>query len=126
MGYCSSKQVERKAVLKGLRIAKEKGVSKLLIRSDLAILVGMLRGDMKTTPEHGALIEQCKRLLKDECWEVQISPCYHEANKGADMLANIGVALDAKFAFFDSPPWEVMDVLFADVVGVGWPHLMVN
>ena len=104
MGYCSSMKAELKAILRGLRIAKEKGVSRLLVRSDSTVLVGMLRGEMEPNPEHGALIEQCKRLVQEESWKVQISHCYREANKVADMLANIGVTLNNKFTFFDSPP----------------------
>jgi len=126
MGHCSSMKAELKAVLKGLQVAKERGVQKLWIKSDSCVLVGMLRGELKTHPAYGVVIKQCKDLLRAEGWETKITHCYREANLVADKLANLGVILDGNFMLFECPPREVLDVLFADAVGVGWPRLIRN
>jgi len=43
--------------------------------------------------------------------------CYKEANRVADKLANLGITSDVGVTYFDSPPEEILDVLYADFVG---------
>jgi len=124
MGFCSSIKAELMAVLKGLQVAKDRGVQKLWIKSDSRVHVGMLLGDYKANPEHGVLIKHCKDLLRDSSWETEITHCFREANKVADKLANLGVNLDGAFMLFVRPPREVLDDLFSDVVGVAWPRMI--
>jgi len=73
IGHCSSIKAELKAVLRGLQVAKERGVQKMWIKSDSFVLLGMLRGELKSNPEHEVLIKHCKDLMRDERWEVKIT-----------------------------------------------------
>ena len=93
-------KAELKALLRGLAIAKERGVPKPWIKSDSMVLVGMLRGEIAPNPEHRALIEQCKRKLKEDSCETTVTHCFCEADKIADMLANIGVSLNTSRTIF--------------------------
>lgn len=58
--------------------------------------------------------------------ETTITHCFREANKVADMLANIEVSLSTKLTLFETPPQEVRDVLFADTVGARWRRMIIN
>ena len=56
--------------------------------------------------------------------EVLISHYYREANKVADVLANMGCNLKSGVVIYDCPLPEIKKVLFVDSIGVGWPLLM--
>jgi len=85
---------EFKAVLRGLKIAKEMGVQKLGLRIDSSVLVGILTDHSNGHPGYRFLIQQCKQLLDWAEWEVRITHCFRETNQVADKLANIGITGD--------------------------------
>lgn len=90
------------------------------------VVVGILKGNMISNVEHEVLANQCKRLINLQDWEILISHCYRETNSVADGLANLGVRLGIGFCFFESPPNEVLNLLFADNVRVAWPIVINN
>ena len=51
-------------------------------------------------------------------------PTTKEANQAVDILANLRLDCEIRVVYFDSPPNEVLDVLYADVVGPAWPRNM--
>ena len=105
-GHCSSMKAEIMAVLKGIQVAKERGVQKLWIRSDSCVLVGILRGAIKSNPVHGSLIQRCKVLLSDSNWETKVTHCFREANQVANILANKGVSKVLGITVYHLPPVE--------------------
>jgi len=89
LGYCSSVRAELRAVLRGLRLAKEAQATKLWLQIDSNVVVGMLARRTSCIPGLRGLIHQCHTLLEWEGWEVKISHVFREANRVADILANI-------------------------------------
>jgi hypothetical protein len=53
-----------------------------------------------------------------------IKHSYREANKSADVLANIGCNLDSHMMFYASCPRECFDVMLADVMGIESPRII--
>ena len=125
LGICSLVKAELKAVLRGLRIAKDRRIQKLWIRLDSSVVVDILQNST-FPPENYSLVRQCTDLLSSTGWQVRVSHCYREANKVADKLVNIGVRLNSHFMYLDSPPKEVHALLAQDIVGVAWSHFFAN
>ena len=126
MGICTSMKAEFKAVLRGLRIGKSLGVTKLWVQVDSSTLARLLKGDFQCSVAHMLLLHQCQELINQVGWQVTISHCFREANKVADALANIGCNLQSGVAMYERPPNEVKELLFADCIGVGWPRRMIK
>lgn len=114
MGSCTSVHAELKAVLRSLKLARDQGFTKIWVHSD----------SMVTNAEYKILATQCKQLLDNPGWEVKITHCFRESNKAADALANLGVNLIPSFCFYNDPPSEIFDILYADNVGASCPGLV--
>jgi len=121
-GCCSSMKAEIRAAFRGLQLAEEEKLSKVWIRTDSLVVVGMLTNKMQWHPEHHFMLQQCTKLMLKEDWEVKISHCYREANQVADILANKGVVGMLGVIKYQSPPTEIREALYADAVGVFWPR----
>jgi len=122
LGHCSSMKAELRAISRGLQLAEGEGFRKVWIRTDSLVVVGMLTNKMQWHPEHHFLLQRCSNLLRKEEWEVKITHCYREANQVADILANKGVDGTLGVTKYQSPPVEIREALYADVVGVSWPR----
>jgi len=122
LGHCSTLTAELKAVVRGLKIAKELGAQKLWVRTDSKILWGMLIGQAHHHPELHFLGQTCRRLLYANGWDVEITHCFRETNQVADRLANIGVTGRLGAIMYQNPPMEIQDVLYADRMGTQWPR----
>jgi hypothetical protein len=59
-----------------------------------------------------------------DLWEVKIIHIYREANKCADMLANMGSECSSGIEFFANPPFRVMQIVRDDLRGVSVPRLI--
>ena len=68
MGTCTAMEAESKAVLRGLRIAKNLDIKRLWVQVDSSTLVGLLKGDSKLCAEHAFILRQCKDLIYHEGW----------------------------------------------------------
>jgi hypothetical protein len=64
------------------------------------------------------------RQLLDGAWEVQIIHVFQEANRCADMLANMGSEGISGIEFFENPPWRVVQIVEDDIRGVSFPRLI--
>jgi hypothetical protein len=71
-----------------------------------------------------ALMKQIKRLLEGP-WEVHIVHVFREANRCADMLANIGCEGIEGIEFFEEPPTRVRQIVDDDIRGVSFPRIIV-
>lgn len=56
--------------------------------------------------------------------EVSLHHIFREANKCADVLANLGFELYMAKVEFDSPPSIVQQVMFDDFRGISFPRLV--
>ena len=58
---CTSVKAELRAALRGLKMARDLGLTKIWLRADSMIVVGMVRGNNSWNPIHKTLITQCKK-----------------------------------------------------------------
>ena len=122
LGVCSAIQAELRAVLRGLRIAREMGLRKLWIQVDSMVVVTLLStSDLRFSAYHG-ILQQCKILLAWGYWETRVTHCFREANQVADKLANLGIEGNLGVTMYPTPPREVREALFSDRMGVVWPR----
>ena len=68
-GTCTSIKAKLRAMLRGLKMARELGLRKVLLRADFMIFVGMLRATGNWNLIHKPLITQCKQLIEKEDWK---------------------------------------------------------
>jgi len=122
VGHCSAAKAELRGVLRGLKIAREMGISKLSIRVDSTTVITWLTSSTADNPEYYSLIQQCQSLLSWDEWEVRISHCFREANQVADKLANIGTEGGLAVKIFRTPPLVVHEAMYADCMGISWPR----
>jgi hypothetical protein len=64
------------------------------------------------------------RHLMDEPWEIRITHVYREANRCANMLANMRSEGVSGIAYFENPPPSVVQIVENDVRGVIFPRLI--
>jgi len=122
LGYCSPIKAELRGILRGLTIAKERRVPKLLVRSDSMQVVSILNAATVNNRENIFLIQQCRQLLGWTGWTVKVSHCLREANQVADKLATIGSEGRLGLTILAIPPSEVHELLYADSRGFSWPR----
>ena len=122
LGCCSAVKAEVKAVLRGLRIAREMCIPKLWVRLDSKAVVTMLSNPNSGHSEYQFLIQKCQQLLDWGGWEIKVSHCFQEANQVADKLANIGTQGGLGVQIFRVPPKETHESMYADCMGVSWPR----
>lgn len=122
LGWCSSIQAKIRAVLCGLKLAKESRVQKLWLQIDSAVVVNMLVRQSDWHPNHRSLLHQCKCLIEWEGWEVSISHCFRKVNQVADTLAKMGCEGTIGLTYYRTPPTRVWEALYADSVGVVRPR----
>ncbi|XP_071909825.1 uncharacterized protein [Coffea arabica] len=88
-GQTSSLHAEALALLTGLRICGQKGVTDVSIQLDSQVLVGILQHRLQCSWHVRGEVRQIWSLVRDPS---RFSHCFREANKVADALANVGVA----------------------------------
>jgi ribonuclease HI len=121
LGVCSAYVAELWGVLEGLRYAKALGFNRVELNVDSSIVNQVLSKAGYGRPLGMALVMRIRSLLEME-WEVVINHSYREANKCADVLANIGCTIDTQMVYYDSCPRECFDVMSADVMGIATPR----
>jgi hypothetical protein len=62
--------------------------------------------------------------MQDSHWEVKINHVFREANKCADMLANMGCEDQCRTVFLENPPYRVAQIVEEDCRGVSFPRLI--
>ncbi|KAK2379785.1 Polynucleotidyl transferase, ribonuclease H superfamily protein [Trifolium repens] len=123
LGICSAYVAELWGVLEGLRYARNLGFTRIELNVDSSVVDHVLRRQGNNSPTGSALINQIRRLM-DLDWEVVVKHSYREANKCADVLANIGCTLDSHIMYYESCPSECHLVWSADVLGIATPRLI--
>lgn len=63
------------------------------------------------------LLDDCRQLVT-RFQQIQITHCYRQANRCADILARIGADLDSDFILFSCPSVDLVKVLEDDCNGV--------
>jgi len=126
LGICSSVKTELLGLLHGLKMAWMKGVPRLLVHMDSEVVVNIIKATAYKGQPHYFLIRECQKLIRNTNWKIRLAHCYREANRVADLLANIGVDQASTFVLFDLPPYSVRSLLVDDSHSVAWPCLLRN
>jgi hypothetical protein len=95
-------------------------VAKLEVRIDSAVIAQILHDRKEGSIMGNMLIRKIYKLLED-FQEVRIINVFREANRCADMLANIGCKISDNIVYFVQPPSEVVQ-LVDDYRGVSFPR----
>jgi hypothetical protein len=64
------------------------------------------------------------RNMMDGPWEIRVTHVYREANRYADILANMESEGISEIAFFENPPPRIVQIVENDVRGVIFPRLI--
>jgi len=126
LGWRSSVKAELLALLKGLQLAWNMGVSHLEVEIDSQLALKPTQEPCKANQAHCFVIRKCQSLLLKREWYVKIKHCYRESNKAADLLANIGVCQSTPTMVYNSPPTPILSILFEDISGVFWQRFVHN
>lgn len=115
-GSCTSFKAEIKAVEYGLELATRMGVAKLQVQMDNKAAVSALNGIDDYGGKCVHMIHNCRRLISDPRWTVEVKHCYREANRAADWLPNQGVSQNNKIVLTQVSPLNLGRILHDDVV----------
>ncbi|KAK2417534.1 Polynucleotidyl transferase, ribonuclease H superfamily protein [Trifolium repens] len=107
-------------IYEGLRLAQRRGVTRLEMQIDSQVIAQTLKDNTNGSGMGCALIKRIRSLL-DGQWEVKIMHIYREANRCADMLANMGSEGVSEIEFFERPPSRVLQIVEDDVRSVSYP-----
>ncbi len=95
LGKATNNEAEYQALIVGLKLARERGFSKLSIQTDSELLARQINGSYKVKePRLKKLFVEVHQLLdKLEKWEIQSVP--RVQNRLADRLANLAIDKEA-------------------------------
>lgn len=117
LGTASSVHAELWGITLGLCLAKDLGISSLIVELDSKVVVNMI-GQRQTHCSHlRPLLSEVLALLDAEDWSYLINHVFHEANFCADTLAAMGHQGTFQWTILDNPPARLSLVLDADVRG---------
>ena len=121
IGICSAPMAELWGVYYGLVVAWEKGVRRLRLEVDSALVVGLLQSGVGDSNPLAFLVRLCHGFIAKD-WIVRVTHVYREANRLADGLANYAFTLPLGLLLLDSCPEDVTLVMVEDVNGVTIPR----
>lgn len=113
----SMNEAECRALLGGLRWAKEKGWKQILVYSDAENPIKWIKGAENPRGPSGKLIRDCRSTLKDSS-VVRIEHVFHEQNEVADRLAKMAKGSRKGWEEWASPPNEVFRAFQEDNRGI--------
>ena len=104
IGLTDSLNAELWGVRQGLKVARELGLSNVILQTDAAVVVTLLTTGMDYAGHPlGVLLEDCKRLIVSFS-NLTVKHVFREANKCADKLANLAHGVDQGIIDLVSPP----------------------
>jgi ribonuclease HI len=89
LGDTTAYMAELWGIYEGLKLAKHRGTTRIEVRTDSQVIARSLKERRKGSRMGCTLMQKIRRLL-DGNWEVNILHVFREANRCADMLANMG------------------------------------
>ncbi|KAL9224347.1 hypothetical protein vseg_000390 [Gypsophila vaccaria] len=125
LGIGSSMRAEVMALVRGLALAKELDLPRLIIQSDSQIVVELMKGN-ETMLSRPYVIKNCKELIECHQWRVEMQHIYREANTCADWLANLAIDQDELLTCFENPPPCLSYLMHQDICGVAWPRMVAS
>ncbi|KAL2898889.1 hypothetical protein RDABS01_023971 [Bienertia sinuspersici] len=124
LGICSAYKAEMWVVARGLDLARERAINKLLVQMDNLACIQILENDTFQGGECHHIINYFRHLLRLEDREVLIMHVYREGNRGADWLANYGADHDDHLLIFYQALDGLTPILNDDISGVAVPRVV--
>lgn len=114
---------ELRGMLTGLHVAWDAGVKHLILESDSQVAVKLVNEGVPTTHPYYFIVHRISLLLQRH-WVVRILHTWREANRVADVLANLshGVQLGSHI-WVDPPPSTLLNLHY-DCMGTFVPRLV--
>ncbi|CAL0315263.1 unnamed protein product [Lupinus luteus] len=108
------------AILKGVELAWEMKVKKLVVESDLESAVSMVENGVRANHPQYTIISSIKKLLSDPKWEVKVVHIPREANRVANKLARDSRDLSSEYMRkYPYPPTSCSTLVQEDSQGGG-------
>lgn len=123
-GVGTTFRAEVTALLRGLELARNLQIRKLVVKMDNQARVNLMQKNEPGEAECAHLINRCHELFRKEEWETRIQHVYREGNRAADWLANHGVAQTLRIVILEDIPIELRSIVDEDFRGVALPRLI--
>jgi ribonuclease HI len=125
LGSCSAVWAELWALRIGIEMANQLNIKNVIFEMDSLVVVNMVNLGSSPNAFLQPLLQEVITLLHHPGWSTSVCHVYREANRCADLLANLGhTSLDFNCNFIDvfSPTLKLL--LEDDVRGVSFPRLI--
>jgi ribonuclease HI len=123
VGLCSAFVAELWGVLEGLRYIHRLGFNKVELSLYSEAVVRVIQNRRSASSLGSSVMKQIWRLM-DVDWSVEVSHSHREANKCADVMANIGCSLNYDVVFYDNCASQLAEIYAADLMGITTPRLI--
>ena len=112
----SSVEAELWALRDGLSLCISLNLMALEIEVDAKVVLEWMTNEHSFNLNHSPLIMDYRILIK-QVPGVRMMHCFHEANRCADALAQKCPIIQQDFVVFDSPPVDIVMLLYYDQIG---------
>ncbi|PNX95949.1 ribonuclease H [Trifolium pratense] len=119
IGFSNILHAELLALLFGLQLAWDKGLSNIICYSDSLNVVKLVTAPITPMHLYAAILQEVKNLMNRN-WTVQLRHTLREGNQSADFLAKMGSSCHDKLKIISAPPAEMLPVLHADSTRVSF------
>ncbi|GAU30604.1 hypothetical protein TSUD_392950 [Trifolium subterraneum] len=123
LGSATAYVAELWGLLEGISIARSMGFNKLEVQMDSEIIVSIINKHGHGNVSGWSIIKKIRSLLSLD-WSVKICHFYREANRCADMLANMGCVHNHGTLIYNQPLTNLRQLLDDDNRGVSFLRLV--
>ncbi|CAI0430189.1 unnamed protein product [Linum tenue] len=124
LGEVSVTRAELEGVVKGLQIAWNEGMRRIVVQTDSQTAIKLVKEASNRHP-HFILVQEARRLLAMD-WQVELRHVYREGNFVADYLASAGHRIQQGVYLYDEPDSLLNYWLFYDLVGIETSRMIVS
>lgn len=123
LGPCSVTEAKLWGILRGLQLARARGLDKIMVETDSMAAVRLIRMDCSPIHPNISLIKEIQDLMNPKKF-CRIDHVMREANKVADDFAKHGLlmSLDSSICIFENIPLFVDGAFGADCTGTVFPR----
>lgn len=108
-------------ILHGLKLAKERGFTNILVESDSLTAVNFISGGCSATHPCSPLVKEIHKFMTVD-GSISVAHTFREANQVADRLANFGISLSMACKIFEVIPDFLIDSLRGDACNTFFPR----
>ncbi|GLT63483.1 hypothetical protein SLA2020_360450 [Shorea laevis] len=115
LGHGSNNAAEFWGIKTGLRIALERGFTKVEVKSDSLFAVSTLNNKYVANRSHSSIVTLCRSLIR---WfeKIVLQHAFREANEFTHTLAKHGTIMEEPSVVYDFVPFSVLSFFFVPYV----------